>query len=45
MGSAHIPPIQAGSIPVQRYKKHFGDKNVRSEGGENQKCIGKGEVL
>ena len=45
MGSAHIPPIQAGSIPAKKCKKNFGDNNDRREGGDNHKCIGKGEVI
>ena len=45
LGSAHILPIQAGSIPAQKCKKNFGDKNGRSEGGESHKFRGKGGVL
>ena len=42
LGSAHITHFQAGSIPAQKCKKHFGDNNNRSEGGDNKKCRGKG---
>ena len=45
LGYAHIPPIQAGSIPAQKGKKNIEDKNVISEGEENQKCRDKEEVL
>ena len=45
LGFVHIHPFQAGSIPVQKCKKNFGNNNDRSEGGDNKKCRGKGEVL